>query len=464
MNYNAYTSLNEEGFLKNLLDYVSSSKPDTGNPIANTVTGLAGFIKGDNKNRPSRALTGNIAKTAMGLTAVFPVIVTEATALDQAVMIAKAIEKKAVGLLEMIFAANQITDAQNAKDYLNQVHNNLSSNLDLSKMDVDDVLEYTSGFNEDAHPNIEAAINAVLEDCRQQASIELPTTEITNESIADFRVKMVFNELAIQPLPHQAIRDNDNDRTHTTLVGPSGMDTTNIGYNDFKQAADAISKSILDVDIKKANEAQPSLMVINFITKTNDNRQQILNTCVVGVKAMLHYVTSEDMVNRIILKNKDVKNGLLNLIRATTREISFFKDFLFAIDRAKIDAVAKSGRGSSNKVWKLLELRAKMLKGVKYSRGNEAKFAAITTIILSRNEVDLIKQHHRIDLMNTGTLLGIMRGYNLMATAIVDEINERVDFLYDDGTKNFETLSFMSLEREESGSMYKKIVNLVKGR
>ena len=43
--------------------------------------------------------------------------------------------------------------------------------------------------------------------------------------------------------------------------------------------------------------------------------------------------------------------------------------------------------------------------------------------------------------------------------------SEKVDFLFDDGTKNFESLSFMSLEREESGSMYKKVVNLMaKGR
>ena len=457
MSYNAYTSLNEEGFLKNLLDYVSSSTPDAKNPITQVIGGFGGFIKGD--KAPTRPLTGNIAKSAMGLTAVFPVIVTEATPLDQAVMVAKAVERKAVGMLEMIFAANQITNAQSAKDYLNQVHNNLSSNLDLSKMDVDDVLEYTAGFNEDSSLNISGAVEAVLEDCKRQANTELPSTEIANESIADFRVKMVFNELAITPRTVQSRVGQDGSVSYSNDV-----DTSSIGYNDFKQAADAISKSILDVDIKKANEAQPSLMVINFITVTDDNRQQILNTCVIGVKAMIHYVTSEDMINRIILKNKDVKNGLLNLIRATTREISFFKDFLFAIDRAKIDAVAKSGRGSSNRVWKLLELRAKMLKGVKYSRGNEAKFAAITTIVLSRNEIDLIKQHHRIDLNNTGTLLGIMRGYNLMATAIVDEINERVDFLYDDGTKNFETLSFMSLEREEAGSMYKKVVNLVKGR
>jgi hypothetical protein len=51
-----------------------------------------------------------------------------------------------------------------------------------------------------------------------------------------------------------------------------------------------------------------------------------------------------------------------------------------------------------------------------------------------------------------------------MCAVIVDEAMERVDMLWDDGTKNFETYSFMSLEREESSGMYKKVINMVSKR
>ena len=45
------------------------------------------------------------------------------------------------------------------------------------------------------------------------------------------------------------------------------------------------------------------------------------------------------------------------------------------------------------------------------------------------------------------------------------EVDEKVSFLWDDGTNDFETLSFMSLEREEGGGMYKKVINMMtKGR
>ena len=79
--------------------------------------------------------------------------------------------------------------------------------------------------------------------------------------------------------------------------------------------------------------------------------------------------------------------------------------------------------------------------------------------------MDLIKKQHRIDLLKPGTLLSIMKGYNLMCAVIVDEVAERCDFMYDDGSSSFETLSFTALEREDSNGMYKKVINLMaKGR
>ena len=101
------------------------------------------------------------------------------------------------------------------------------------------------------------------------------------------------------------------------------------------------------------------------------------------------------------------------------------------------------------------------------ANGREAAVAcaAIATIVFTKDEVDLIKKQYRIDLMKEGTLLAIMRGYSFMAAVIIDEVTEKVDFLWDDGNKRFETLSFMSLEREEANGTYKKVINMLsKGR
>ena len=81
----------------------------------------------------------------------------------------------------------------------------------------------------------------------------------------------------------------------------------------------------------------PTSMIVNFIA-TNDNGETERVTGIIGVKAKMYPVDSIDICNRLSSKIKD-RNGLFNLVRASTREISFFKDLAFAIDKAKLDAI-----------------------------------------------------------------------------------------------------------------------------
>ena len=523
---NTYTLHEAAGPLTSILgavaDFVLKDK-DSISKIANGVTDKM------NGKKLNQIVSGNIAKSSTALTATFPVIVTEATAVDTAVMISKAVERKAVGMLHMLFAANQITNVQSATDYLKQFHNNISSSLDISGTDIDDILDFSSQYVREGTEPIIARdiIEAIAEDCKRNC-FDVPKYDTKSVSINEYSVSDSINGTTVTRIhsfdeAHQTINggvsrdmrnlryrlrttDRGNNREiydvyaddSNTPIGwfrASETDPRDFGPNtqlympgqderggsfrvgdrfdftsyaqdnlaDLKSMVDFENKRQIQLDIKKANEAMPSLMVVNFVHENAQGRT-INSVCVIGVKAVIHYVHSEDLINRFILKNDDNK-GLFNFIRATTREISFFKDFLFAVKRAKVDAVAKSGKGSSNKLWKLLELRANRLKLAKASNLKQAEFAAITSVIISKEEAEVIKRDHRIDIMKPGTLLAIMRGYNLMAAFIVDNVSERVDMLYDDGSKNFETLSFMSLEREESGSMYKKVINLIsKGR
>ena len=532
-----YRTLHEDLALSALLNHVVDFVLKDKNSIDKISKGITDRIDGKKVNQ---IVSGNIAKSAMSLTATFPVIVTEATDVETAVMVSKAVERKSVGMLHMLFAANQITNVTSATEYLKQFHSNVSSKLDLSTTDIDDVLDFSSSYTEShGEPNIDPAlIQAVAEDCRVNCSnvlsYDLPQVAISDYSVIkeNGKSKVVKNAsfteasleytgynrdefipnyegISIERDPsgeYRVYRSPQEDRggrrgqqgtsqqpeVIATFRSPNGRFDGNtmvtdangnrvrlnqlanmtqntgprspeISGADMKSLGDFERNRQLQLDIKKANEAMPSLMVVNFI-RENEQGRTVNSVCVIGVKAMLHYVSSSDLINRIVLKNTD-NRGLFNFIRATTREISFFKDFLFSINKAKVDAIAKSGKGSSNKLWKLLELRANRLKLAKASNVKEAEFAAITSMIISAQEVEMIKTHHRIDLTKPGTMLSIMRGYNLMAAFIVDPITEKVDFIYDDGSKNFETLSFSSLEREEAGSMYKKIINLTsKGR
>lgn len=457
--------------------------------------GITGTINGTSST--GFKMNSNIAKEAKGLTAVFPVLVSESVSVEQAQMIAKAAERKYVTMFQMLFAASQITDAKSAQSYLKKFHNNITSSLDLSDMTVDDVIDFANKLDEEVqttaltNARITEATKAVLEDLAFNENYTKVLAENLNPvSLNNYKVKTVFGDYKATQVSEAADdyytvedrtdstewegRDDNNGNIYkqrtstvsrrTPITARDRAATLKDKNATLKDKADIISKQIVSTDIKKANEATPSLMIINFVTQADGRDNEIVNTAVIGVKCVIHYVPSSEMMNRMVLKNTD-RRGLLNFIRATTGEIQFFRDFLFAIDRAKIDAVAKTSKGSNSRIWKMLEIRANRAKMNATARADNAACAAITMLVLSKAEVDIIKQSYRLDLSKASTMLSVMKGYNFIGVAVIDEVNEKVDFLYDDGTKNFETISFMSLEREQGAGEYKKMINtLVKGR
>lgn len=457
--------------------------------------GITGTINGSSST--GFKMNSNIAKEAKGLTAVFPVLVSESVSVEQAQMIAKAAERKYVTMFQMLFAASQITDAKSAQSYLKKFHNNITSSLDLSDMTVDDVIDFANKLDEEVqttaltNARITEATKAVLEALAFNENYTKVLAENLNPvSLNNYKVKTVFGDYKATQVSEANDdyytvedrsdstewegRDDNNGNVYkqrtnittrrTPITARDRAATLKDKNATLKDKADIISKQIVTTDIKKANEATPSLMIINFVTQADGRDNEIVNTAVIGVKCVIHYVPSSEMMNRMVLKNTD-RRGLLNFIRATTGEIQFFRDFLFAIDRAKIDAVAKTSKGSNSRIWKMLEIRANRAKMNATARADNAACAAITMLVLSKAEVDIIKQSYRLDLSKASTMLSVMKGYNFIGVAVIDEVNEKVDFLYDDGTKNFETISFMSLEREQGAGEYKKMINtLVKGR
>ena len=203
----------------------------------------------------------------------------------------------------------------------------------------------------------------------------------------------------------------------------------------------------------------PTMMIVNFVTENKEGGDCITNSAVIGVKAKMYPVSSLDIIDRIKAKNKD-NNGFNNFIRATTREISFWKDFVFAIDKAKIDALSSSRRGSSSPIWKLLERRAlKSRIRRTFRMTNDA--TAITTLVMSQNEAEYLMKNENINIMNATVARTIMESFNLLSISIVDESIEVARFIFDTGDDDYESLTFSALERESSDNTYKRVVNLM---
>lgn len=224
--------------------------------------------------------------------------------------------------------------------------------------------------------------------------------------------------------------------------------------------AELLHKQLLDSDIKKANEMQPSLIVVQYteVDPNNDYKMVDQRSFVAGVKSRLISVDSSDIVDRITVKNK-TKINFLNFIRATTGEINFFKDFILCLKQAKIDAKNSIKRGEAAEMWKTLESLAVKNKTNKLRKsGNDA--SAITTLVVNQETVNLIKKDYEINLENPSIARMILNEYNLLGLIIADESIEVVKFLYD-GQDMFEQQAYSFLERENNDKSYKKIINLM---
>ena len=223
---------------------------------------------------------------------------------------------------------------------------------------------------------------------------------------------------------------------------------------------DYFNKQLVDTDVRKCNELVPSLIIIRY---TNVDTTMVTNTAIeqqfiAGVKAWLYPETSANIINKI----SDVfskNSGKLGWIRATTGEINFMKDFLLGIGKAKIAAKNDSFEKSSP-IWRHLKYRSNKSVLNRLIKGKANDAGAITTLVLSSEEVDYLKKEMDIDLTNVKNTQKLMEAYNFMGIVIVDENFEVAHFLFD-GASYYEDIAFASLEREDKDSSYKKVVNLI---
>lgn len=223
----------------------------------------------------------------------------------------------------------------------------------------------------------------------------------------------------------------------------------------MEKAHSMAANPFVKTDVPKANELLPTMMVIHFHSYASNEPV----TAVIGIKAKLYPMPSQEIVNRLVIRNKD-NHGFHNFLRAATREISFLKDFVFAVDKAKIDALSSSKKGSDSKIWKLLEKRA-IKSRIRRSMGMNNDATAITSLVVTSEEVELLKKEHNVNIEKIPVIRPIMDAYNLMGVAIINQNLESVKFLYDDGSNNYETYSYRSLERETGDQNYKKVINLM---
>lgn len=480
------------------------------------------FINNTKANRSFKSITS----ATKDLILTFPVMVSSDIEPDNAIMIAKAHEKKMASLLHILFTAISVGNNEDVFDYVKKFHSNMGSMNGTLDSYADSLDKLATSFGESYDQTLtidKDVLNTVLEDLKE-SNYTLPD-DVKESSLESYKIvpgyRTGMRDMVIKEARYDRntgdVSFND-DKDAASLITQRGLsldydinnldtdypdgtrfpdgttsnrmtrshikaayghinydikpnetirrdvgnrvDTKNsLDYAKYmKDMSDYHNKVVLNNEYKKANELQPTMMVINFMRHSEESGDSI-NTAVIGIKAKIYPVSSADICNRISGKLDD-KNVLTNFVRATTNEIAFFRDFLFAIDNAKMDAMSYGKKATSNKLWKVLERRSQKSKFRRSLRMyNDA--TAITTLVLSENDAEYLKKVHNVDILNVSKARKILDAYNFMCICVLNQSTEVASILYDTGDDTYEMIPFSGLEREASDNSYKKMVNLL---
>lgn len=490
------------------------------NAVEKVVNILKGNPKVTTKDR-DEFLGGSISQYSKNLVMTFPVLCDNTLSPETASMINRANERNITTMLMMLFTAMNI-EANDGMKVISQIHKNISTNMDvydvMDKMNQigNDFKNYTESkkietckgeFSKESE-----VIKEMIDELKYgKTNKSFPVNSLSEESLNRFTITRGYKNLVIKEdlnttgLSSFEINEIVN-KLYATIYGvnkeiKSDMDwvnwfnskeferkindvvrALNLKVNITDETMDKIKNEVkaklldqiknsndnlqfqqnkvaklVDMDVKKANEIQPTILQINYSQKKEDGGFE-LRTFLAGVKSRLIAVDSTDIVERIIAKNR-TKINFLNFIRATTGEIRFFHDFLFAIDQAKLDSKNAVKKGEAAKIWNCLANRAAKNTNNKLKKvGNDA--SAITVLVLSQETVNYMKNVHKFDIEKMNNTKAICDAYNLMGIIIADESIEVVKTYYV-GNNNYEQTAYSFLEKQNSDRDYKKMINLI---
>ena len=375
----------------------------------------------------------SINKRVSDLVLVFPVLVSTSLKMETAILISKAIERKCISMMQLLLSSVNLyshTDVKDIYDFIGKYHKNINT----SGVTLDDFINAMDSMvsNREAVVVDKDSYNAVME-CMKG-----------------------INTTAKNALRETAVNDYEINKTMYGRVNVT-LEANNNGSNNDQGRLirqQGARPEIISDDIKKANELLPTLMTVNYITKLDNGTVE--RSGVIGIKAKMYPVDHTEIIGRLSSKYSD-NNTLFSLIRCSTKEKSFFKDFAFALEKTKWDAVNIAKGSVNSKMFKLLERRAakNKLKMLKIGDGSP-----ITSLVISQEEVEYLKKYSNMDLEKINTARVILNGYNLMRIVIVDDSLEIAKFL-EDNEGIFETLTYDALAKEDKNGDYKKIVNLM---
>ena len=458
--------------IDSLLDILNGETlSDVGSALANGTRNKEGY--------------SSIASRANELTATFPILISNRVSLKTAEKIQKALEFRYALMLQMVIASRSFTTSKDAVDFLKNYHTNIDAGSwrsigakILSTTDEAAIYEMAARkaineayaqngiLNENAKP---IKLQAFQEEEKHSAFIQFDLPDDFDDWSDEKRKLYVqsFKNLSNQAEREERLKnkkemnkiDDKNQKRRNSAAyrqKKALLDLQNQSNKEKAEATPLPRPQLNDQKVRKANMLNPLTMDVNFKVKASNEAIVTVNA-LIGVKTKLYPVDSLEIMDRIY-SNRTTKINLFNFIRAFSGEIQFWRDFVFALGKAKIDANFNARRVGS-KLWKVLERRSKTSKISQMLNINNAA-TAITTLVLSMEEVEFLNKEADIDLLDAHEARKILNDFNFISIMIVDENLETIRTILDTGNDEWESNTFKAFDRDEEMD-YKQMVKML---
>ena len=393
---------------------------------------------------PRAASYDSIAKQAKNSVMQFPFLASKSLSFDNMQMVAKAGERNFGAFLQTLFTMNMITNADSPQEFVRQFHQN-SNNTVNGPSDV-----FTFIFNS-ATPSKED-MDQIME----------------NMIYGNFTVEEVFNTESLNTLfqPKEAAtvyaaaleagstKKVKVEHKHKHEVGLKVKGSVPIvgsidgggGRGERITKIELPRDVYVDADAKKANELMPTLLRVRMFKDMGHGRGEHIDF-IVGIKATVHPIASEDMINHLVAVFQD-RGKLFKFLTWTTGEIAFFKDLIFGVDEIK-NEIKDTRSGASSKWWTALKnIKAKRRM---HKLTLREPILPNASLVISREEVDFIKANYGFDILDDDNASKLIKNLNILSFYVVDASSEVV-YTFVDGADHFEINTFKSLERESGNT------------
>lgn len=434
--------------------------------IMDTIGGLEGEVS---QYIASSKQFKSLSKASMEGVLNFPVLVSNALSIEDASLVNKALERQFASFTLTVMSLNPHLNTMgganaNPADYIKKFHQNMDVRADgtdlLNTMNTF-MQEASDRFNID-YEQLEGVSEKIIYHVFEGINYSKLNAENMkfNYSIADVTNDAVLNAMFNRrPIGTSRVGVLEAD---VNLNMNLNVDSGTIGDQIGREVGRVVGRTsgsrgsrggtgygrslgLLDNDVKKANELVPTLISMRIYPVDQVTGTELAPIdFVLGVKATMHPISSEEMIVNIARGIKN-ENTFFNFIRWTTGEIKFFKDFVFTINELKLDAVNSSTKAS--RWWSMLKRRRALarIKNVILPQ----RLLPNATIVITQEECDVLKEQYGYDLHNSALIRKLMENYFLISFVIVDPVVQRAKFMFD-GRNEFETLTFATLAREAS--------------